>query len=59
MKHKFKFSWTKELERQYKFYRKDKKTLKKIDETILIILENPFTQSLRTHQVNISVIGKC
>jgi len=46
MEQKFEFLWTKELERQYKSYRKDKKTLKKIDETILSILENPFEQSL-------------
>jgi mRNA-degrading endonuclease YafQ of YafQ-DinJ toxin-antitoxin module len=56
---KFDFLWTKEFERGYKVYKKDRKTLVKIDSTISSLLDEPFNQGLKTHLVNIPIIGKC
>jgi mRNA-degrading endonuclease YafQ of YafQ-DinJ toxin-antitoxin module len=49
----YEFTITKEFERSYKKYIKGDVGLKKIiDQKIIILTENPFSSSLKTHKVN-------
>ena len=49
----YEFTITKEFERSYKKYVKGNISLKKIiDQKIIILTENPFSNNLKTHKVN-------
>jgi len=56
---KYKFVPTKAFERQYKSFRKDPQTQRKIDKTVISLIQDPHHHTLKTHQVNIPIIGKC